>query len=128
MLPLNGAGEKAARGEEVRLLVPNQLCGALIGRSGETIRNFINDSQASIKVSNVEEMPFGAADRIVKVRGGRATFWRIRNSLLKEFDMEVFVVEMGVVLRLFVVCVNSPSIDIDIDIHRSWAYRRCLFA
>lgn len=41
-------GDKSTRGEEVRLLVPNQLCGALIGRNGETIRNFINDSQVGI--------------------------------------------------------------------------------
>lgn len=51
---------KADRGEEVKMLVPNQLCGALIGKNGETIRNFINDSQANIKVGDAA--PRGSGD------------------------------------------------------------------
>lgn len=53
----------------VKLLVPNKLCGALIGKGGETIRNFISDSQAIIRVASPDEMPYGVSDRVVRVMG-----------------------------------------------------------
>lgn len=33
----------------VKLLVPQSLCGIIIGRSGTTIRQFASDTQTSIK-------------------------------------------------------------------------------
>ncbi|KAK9911676.1 hypothetical protein M0R45_035572 [Rubus argutus] len=36
---------------KLRLIVPNSSCGGIIGKQGSTIKSFIEDSQAGIKIS-----------------------------------------------------------------------------
>ena len=51
----------------LRLLVPAALCGIIIGRGGETIRGFGEDSKTNITVSNQDRQPPGVPDRIVRI-------------------------------------------------------------
>ncbi|XP_020275797.1 protein BTR1-like [Asparagus officinalis] len=54
---------------KVRLIVPNSSCGGIIGKGGSTIRSFIEDSQADIKISPQEQNYVGMNDRLVTVIG-----------------------------------------------------------
>ncbi|CAG9466744.1 unnamed protein product [Pedinophyceae sp. YPF-701] len=53
----------------IKMLVPNAMCGVIIGRGGETIRSFIQDSNALIRVSNNDQMVPGVQDRVLSVVG-----------------------------------------------------------
>jgi len=64
---------------QLKIVMPAAVCGAIIGRGGETIRSFGEDSGASISVSPQERggaragdprTPSPAPDRIVTVTGG----------------------------------------------------------
>ncbi|XP_019414089.1 PREDICTED: protein BTR1-like isoform X2 [Lupinus angustifolius] len=54
---------------KVRLVVPNGSCGRIIGKGGATIRSFIEDSQAGIKISPQDNNYFGINDRLVTLTG-----------------------------------------------------------
>lgn len=54
---------------KVRLIVPNSSCGGIIGKGGSTIKSFIEDSQADIKISPQEHNYVGLNDRLVTVTG-----------------------------------------------------------
>ncbi|KAK6933466.1 K Homology domain, type 1 [Dillenia turbinata] len=52
----------------VRLVVPNSSCGGIIGKGGATIKSFIEDSQAGIKISPQDSHYLGY-DRLVTLTG-----------------------------------------------------------
>jgi RNA-binding protein Nova len=54
---------------KVRLVVPNTFCGGIIGKGGSTIKAFIEDSQAGIKISPQDNNYSGISDRLVTVTG-----------------------------------------------------------
>lgn len=54
---------------QLKLVMPSLVCGAIIGKGGETIRSFGEDSGASISVSPQDRMCRGTYDRIVSVMG-----------------------------------------------------------
>ncbi|PNY03542.1 RNA-binding protein nova-1-like, partial [Trifolium pratense] len=54
---------------KVRLIVPNGSCGGIIGKGGATIRSFIEDSQAGIKISPQDNSYYGHNDRVVTLTG-----------------------------------------------------------
>lgn len=54
---------------KLRLIVPNSSCGGIIGKGGATIRSFIEDSQASIKISPQDNNYYGLNDRLVTLMG-----------------------------------------------------------
>ncbi|XVF75640.1 hypothetical protein PTKIN_Ptkin13bG0203500 [Pterospermum kingtungense] len=54
---------------KVRLIVPNSSCGSIIGKGGATIKSFIEDSQAGIKISPQDNNFYGLNDRLVTVAG-----------------------------------------------------------
>ncbi|XP_028783027.1 protein BTR1-like, partial [Neltuma alba] len=54
---------------KLRLIVPNSSCGGIIGKGGATIRSFIEDSQASIKISPQDYNYYGLNDRLVTLIG-----------------------------------------------------------
>ncbi|KAI4382681.1 hypothetical protein MLD38_008617 [Melastoma candidum] len=54
---------------KVRLVVPNSFCGGIIGRGGTTIKSFIEESQAGIKISPQDNSYYGTSDRLVTVTG-----------------------------------------------------------
>eukprot|EP00245_Coleochaete_scutata_P001343 TRINITY_DN11648_c0_g1_i1.p1 TRINITY_DN11648_c0_g1~~TRINITY_DN11648_c0_g1_i1.p1 ORF type:complete len:342 (-),score=57.17 TRINITY_DN11648_c0_g1_i1:557-1582(-) len=53
----------------IRLIVPNAMCGAIIGKGGATIRSFVEDSGAAIKLTSQEQSLPGMTDRIVTITG-----------------------------------------------------------
>eukprot|EP00210_Caulerpa_lentillifera_P009694 g9249.t1 len=60
---------------QVKIVMPAAVCGAIIGRGGETVRSFADDSGASISVSpqertNRPDRMGPATDRIVTITGG----------------------------------------------------------
>ncbi|XP_057756183.1 uncharacterized protein LOC130975399 [Arachis stenosperma] len=54
---------------KVRLIVPNGSCGDIIGKGGATIRSFIEESQAGIKISPQDNNYYGLNDRLVTLAG-----------------------------------------------------------
>ncbi|XP_057979636.1 protein BTR1 isoform X1 [Malania oleifera] len=54
---------------KVRLIVPNSSCGGIIGKGGVTIKSFIEDSHAGIKISPQDNNYFGLNDRLVTLTG-----------------------------------------------------------
>ncbi|XP_062155615.1 protein BTR1 isoform X2 [Alnus glutinosa] len=54
---------------KVRLIVPNSSCGGIIGKGGSTIKSFIEESQAGIKISPQDNNYFGLNDRLVTLTG-----------------------------------------------------------
>ncbi|KMS95599.1 hypothetical protein BVRB_006690 [Beta vulgaris subsp. vulgaris] len=62
-------GDDADQRSKVRLVVPNNCCGAIIGKSGATIKSFIEDSGAGIKISPQDNNYIGLTDRVVTLTG-----------------------------------------------------------
>ncbi|KAI9124527.1 hypothetical protein K1719_004449 [Acacia pycnantha] len=62
-------GNDAEPKTKVRLIVPNSSCGGIIGKGGSTIRSFIEDSHASIKISPQDNNYYGLNDRLVTLAG-----------------------------------------------------------
>lgn len=54
---------------KVRLVVPNSSCGGIIGKGGATIKAFIEDSNAGIKISPQDNNYAGLHDRLVTITG-----------------------------------------------------------
>ncbi|XP_042485256.1 protein BTR1-like [Macadamia integrifolia] len=62
-------GDDADPRSKVRLIVPNSSCGGIIGKGGATIKSFIEDSQAGIKISPQDHNYIGLNDRLVTLTG-----------------------------------------------------------
>eukprot|EP00246_Nothoceros_aenigmaticus_P006924 TRINITY_DN2034_c0_g1_i2.p1 TRINITY_DN2034_c0_g1~~TRINITY_DN2034_c0_g1_i2.p1 ORF type:complete len:370 (-),score=36.13 TRINITY_DN2034_c0_g1_i2:486-1595(-) len=60
-------GEQKAN--QVRLVVPNNVCGAIIGKGGATIKSMVEDSRANIKLSSQDQTIVGMTDRVVTITG-----------------------------------------------------------
>ncbi|XP_059628381.1 protein BTR1-like [Cornus florida] len=54
---------------KVRLIAPNSSCGGIIGKGGATIKSFIEDSRARIKISPNNNNYIGLNDRLVTLTG-----------------------------------------------------------
>lgn len=54
---------------QVRLIVPSNVCGAIIGKGGATIRTFVENSHAHIKLSSQEHNVPDLQDRLVTISG-----------------------------------------------------------
>lgn len=68
-----GSPRSAARGREdvVKMAVSRKLCGAVIGQKGQTIRDFMQDSGATIRVQPLSELTPSDSERIISVLGSR---------------------------------------------------------
>ncbi|KAM7268576.1 hypothetical protein ACFE04_010742 [Oxalis oulophora] len=62
-------GEEVEPKTKVRLIVPNSFCGGIIGKQGTTIKSFIEESHAGIKISSQDNNYTGVSDRLVTVTG-----------------------------------------------------------
>ncbi|KAK4765130.1 hypothetical protein SAY86_026220 [Trapa natans] len=67
-VPVENGNEVDPR-SKVRLIVPNSFCGGIIGKGGVTIKSFIEESQATIKISSQDDNYYGLNDRLVTVTG-----------------------------------------------------------
>mmetsp|Transcript_45157 Transcript_45157/g.115528 ORF Transcript_45157/g.115528 Transcript_45157/m.115528 type:complete len:470 (-) Transcript_45157:58-1467(-) len=74
MLTTSGEGGEGGESEdtdvESAMVVPNRLCGGIIGKGGATIHSFMEDSDAQISVSNIHEAT-GFGERVIHIRGSR---------------------------------------------------------
>ncbi|XP_047307138.1 protein BTR1-like isoform X2 [Impatiens glandulifera] len=61
--------EEADPHTKLRLIVPNGSCGGIIGKGGATIKSFIEDSHANIKISPQDINFPGLNDRLVTLSG-----------------------------------------------------------
>lgn len=53
----------------VRLVVPNVVCGAILGKGGDTLKSFVEDSGATISVSSKDALTAGLTDREATISG-----------------------------------------------------------
>ncbi|XP_010907457.1 protein BTR1 isoform X2 [Elaeis guineensis] len=54
---------------KVRLIVPHSSCGGIIGKAGSTIKSFVEDSGAGIKISPQDNNHVGLNDRLTTITG-----------------------------------------------------------
>ncbi|KAG1362531.1 putative protein BTR1 [Cocos nucifera] len=54
---------------KVRLIVPHSSCGGIIGKAGSTIKSFVEDSGAGIKISPQDNNHVGLNDRLATITG-----------------------------------------------------------
>ncbi|KAH6554526.1 hypothetical protein KP509_1Z328100 [Ceratopteris richardii] len=57
------------KAKQVVLVVPHSVCGAIIGKGGATIRSFVEESHANIKLSPSDQNIRGLHDRLVSITG-----------------------------------------------------------
>eukprot|EP00878_Enallax_costatus_P000316 GHUV01000389.1.p1 GENE.GHUV01000389.1~~GHUV01000389.1.p1 ORF type:complete len:357 (+),score=107.63 GHUV01000389.1:178-1248(+) len=71
--PVMAMGRAAAKPREdaVKMAVSRKLCGAVIGQKGQTIRDFMQDSGATIRVQPLSELTPSDSERLITVSGGR---------------------------------------------------------
>jgi len=67
--PMGGGRPMGGEGEAIELYVPNQMVGLIIGRGGENIRNMQDSSGAHVQIKRENEMPPGATERLILIRG-----------------------------------------------------------
>lgn len=53
----------------VKLCIPVRLCGAIIGKGGQTVRGFMDDCKADIRIQGQETLLPGVTERLVTVKG-----------------------------------------------------------
>lgn len=56
---------------QVKLALSRRLCGLLIGHKGQTVRDFIGDSGAAIRVQSLSELTPSDPERTITVSGAR---------------------------------------------------------
>ncbi|EOA21054.1 hypothetical protein CARUB_v10001394mg [Capsella rubella] len=62
-------GNEVEPRRRIRLVVPNSSCGGIIGKGGATIKSFIEESKAGIKISPLDNTYYGLSDRLVTLSG-----------------------------------------------------------
>ncbi|KAM0904327.1 hypothetical protein ACQ4PT_018048 [Festuca glaucescens] len=72
-----------------RLVVPNSSCGGIIGKGGATIKSFIEDSHAGIKISPQDNNFVGLHDRLVTITGPLNTQMRAIYLILNKLSEDV---------------------------------------
>jgi RNA-binding protein Nova len=74
---------------KVRLVVPNSSCGGIIGKGGSTIKSFIEESHAGIKISPQDNNYAGLHDRLVTVTGTFDNQMNAIDLILKKLSEDV---------------------------------------
>lgn len=89
------------KANQVSLVVPHSVCGAIIGKGGTTIRTFVEDSHANIKLSSPEQTIPGLRDRLVTITG----------SLEQQMHAVVLITKKNIQgCKLYSVYICSPII------------------
>ncbi|CAI9273122.1 unnamed protein product [Lactuca saligna] len=86
-------GEEAEPRSKVRLIVPNGSCGGIIGKGGSTIKSFIEDSQANIKISPQDNNYIGMNDRLVTVAGTLQQQVQATSLILSRLSEDLYYVQ-----------------------------------
>lgn len=67
----------------VRLLVPQPLCGVIIGKNGATIRNYATDTGTTIRVTSGEAQQAPSSHRIVTIAGEQEGVLKVGSAVLQ---------------------------------------------
>ncbi|WOH02421.1 hypothetical protein DCAR_0521810 [Daucus carota subsp. sativus] len=78
---------------KVRLVVPNSSCGGIIGKGGATIKSFIEESQAGIKISPQDNSYAGISDRLVTVAGTIEEQMRAIDLILSKLSEDSYYIQ-----------------------------------
>ncbi|KAM7262807.1 hypothetical protein ACFE04_000490 [Oxalis oulophora] len=79
-------GNEAEPRTKVRLVVQNSFCGGIIGKQGSTIKAYIEDSHAGIKISPQDNNYSGISDRLVTITGTIEEQMRAINLILSKLS------------------------------------------
>lgn len=94
-------GKDGEREDEVKLALSRRLCGLLIGRKGETVKDFIQDSAATIRVQSLAELTPSDPERTICISGARDKVLRAVALILNTLSMhEHFASYMETTLQL----------------------------
>lgn len=89
------------QGAQVKLALSRRLCGLLIGHKGQTVRDFISDSGAAIRVQSLSELTPSDPERTVTVSGARDQVLRAVALILNTLSMhEQYAAYMDTTLQL----------------------------
>lgn len=87
--------------DEVRLALSRRLCGLLIGHKGQTVRDFIGDSGAAIRVQSLAELTPSDPERTIAVSGARDQVLRAVALILNTLSLhEQYASYMETTLQL----------------------------
>jgi predicted RNA-binding protein YlqC (UPF0109 family) len=97
-----GLPSTPAPGEDVvKLAVSRKLCGAVLGQRGQTVRDFMADSGAVIRVQPLSELTPSDGERLVAVSGPRGRVLRAVALILNTLSADdKFVAYMELTLQL----------------------------
>jgi RNA-binding protein Nova len=97
-----GAKSRDESGEDtVKLALSRKLCGMLIGHKGQTVRDFIADSGAAIRVQSLTELTASDPERTITVTGARDQVLRAVALVLNTLSMdEAYASYMTTTLQL----------------------------
>jgi len=100
--PKKGGKKDEDEGEEtVKLALSRRLCGLLIGHKGQTVRDFIADSGAAIRVQSLSELTPSDPERTIAVSGARDQVLRAVALILNTLSMaDQFASYMETTLQL----------------------------
>eukprot|EP00803_Ostreobium_quekettii_P009448 evm.model.scf_5.4 EVM.evm.TU.scf_5.4 scf_5:37994-42378(-) len=73
-------------GLTVKLCIPIRLCGAIIGKGGQTVRAFMDDCKADIRIQGHEQLLPGVTERLVAVKGMTAQIMRAFGLILSKLS------------------------------------------
>lgn len=85
----SGADEEGSEEDEalqVKLCIPIRLCGAIIGKGGGTVRAFMDDCKADIRIQGQESLLPGVSERLVTVRGTTSQIMRAFGLILSKLS------------------------------------------
>lgn len=70
----------------VKLCIPIRLCGAVIGKGGSTVRGFMEDCKADIRIQGQDTLLPGVSERLVTVKGTIAQIMRAFGLILSKLS------------------------------------------
>ncbi|GMH42138.1 hypothetical protein BSKO_10057 [Bryopsis sp. KO-2023] len=71
---------------QVKLCIPIRLCGAIIGKGGGTVRAFMDDCKADIRIQGQESLLPGVSERLVTVKGTTSQIMRAFGLILSKLS------------------------------------------
>ncbi|XAR72156.1 hypothetical protein NMG60_11018698 [Bertholletia excelsa] len=94
---------------KLQLIVPNSACGGIIGKGGATIRLFIEESHAGIKISPQENNYLGWNDRLVTVTGTLEEQMRAIDLILSKLAEDPHYMQSANVLFPYAAAYNAAN-------------------
>eukprot|EP00877_Chromochloris_zofingiensis_P007544 jgi/Chrzof1/3042/Cz12g09120.t1 len=101
VMPIGGRPGGKVKEDQVKMAVSRKLCGAVIGQKGQTIRDFMQDSGATIRVQPLSELTPSDSERLITVTGSRDKVLRAVALILNTLSAdEKFPAYMDLTLQL----------------------------